>query len=62
MKKTYIVPAMEETVLCATEMLAASIISIGGDSGLDFGDNDSEDYPTEANSRGRVWGNTPWQD
>ena len=41
MKKTYIIPAMDVTNIVATQMVATSITSIGGNSDLVFGDGDA---------------------
>ena len=40
MKKTYIIPAMMAVPFVATQVIAASITHVGGDSGLDLGDGE----------------------
>ena len=40
MKKTYIIPAMIVVPFVATQVIAASITGIGGNSGLEIGDGE----------------------
>ena len=37
MKKTYIIPAMDVTLVVAGQMIAASITKVDGDSGIGIG-------------------------
>lgn len=53
MKKTYISPAMDVTYMVATQMLANSILTTGGDSGIDIGKGET---PTEADVKGNFFG------
>ena len=46
MKKTYIVPTTNVTFCEATQMIAASITGVGGNSGIQMGTD--ETAPTEA--------------
>ena len=55
MKKTYIIPAMDVTLVVAEEMIAGSITGVGGDSGIEIGDGET---PGEADVKGNnynVW-------
>lgn len=45
MKKTYITPVTDICQMDAEQMVAASITSVGGNSGIEMGDDDT---PTEA--------------
>ncbi len=53
MKKTYISPAMDVTYMVATQMLANSILTTGGDSGIGMGVGDT---PSEADVKGNFYG------
>ena len=53
MKKTYISPAMDVTFVVAEQMIANSITSVGGNSGLDLGEGE---VPSEADVKdNRGW-------
>lgn len=55
MKKTYISPVVSEQVLATEQLLANSITEIGGDSGIEIGD---EEPPAEADTKkdwGSIW-------
>lgn len=57
MKKTYIAPQMEVTQVGMVQMLAASIVSVGGDSDLNIGEGD---IPTSADVKGSIFEESPW--
>ena len=53
MKKTYISPAMDVTYLVAEQMIANSITSVGGNSGIDLG---TDPPPADADVKGNFYG------
>ncbi len=53
--KKYIAPALDELNVNAEMMIAGSITDIGGNSGIEFG---TEDTPTEADVKGSFYGET----
>ena len=55
MKKTYISPVMDVTYLVAEQIIANSITSVGGNSGIDLG---TDPPPTEADVKGNIYGET----
>ena len=60
MKKTYIIPAMDVTLVVAGQMIAASITKVDGDSGIGIGTGET---PTDADVKGNsynVW-DDDWQ-
>ena len=57
MKKTYIIPAMDETFVVAGQMIAASITGVGGNSGLELGDGE---VPGEADVKDKSDWDIDW--
>lgn len=58
MKKTYISPAMDVTLIVAEQVIAGSITEVGGDAGITMPEDPSEPIPTEADVKGNsynVW-------
>ena len=55
MKKNYIIPAMQLMEMGAESMVAASITSISGNSGIEIG---TEETPTEADVNTNPFGET----
>ncbi len=53
--KKYIAPALDELNVNAEMMIAGSITDIGGNSGIDFGQDET---PTEADVKGSFYGET----
>lgn len=58
MKKTYIAPVVEGVMMDAEEILAASVTSVGGDSGLGLGTGET---PTEADAKSSIFDTNPWE-
>ena len=61
MKKSYLQPEVEVLNVNVVEMLAGSITSVGGNSGLELGDNNDPDFPTEADVKGSAFEEDFWQ-
>ena len=57
MKKTYISPAMDVTVMVAEQMIANSITGVGGNSGIQPA-NPTDPVPGEADVKGNFYGET----
>lgn len=55
MKKTYMIPALYVQRVQIEQMVAASITTIGGNSGIDLGEGDA---PAEADVKGNPFGET----
>ena len=55
MKKTYIAPALDVQFVQMEQMIAASITTVGGTSGIDLGDGET---PTVADVKGSFYGET----
>ena len=58
MKKTYIIPALHVQRVQAEQMIAASITSVGGNSGIGQGTGET---PTEADTKGNFYGDAVWE-
>ena len=58
MKKNYIAPELSEQLMMEEQMIAASITTVGGDSGIEIGTGET---PEEADVKGNFFGDAVWE-